>query len=120
MRGASLLLLLIAPLVAEAHRFAPSALDVRALTNDEISVVWKTPAQATSNVPMLPVKPDGCEVLVETPWFPEGTGKVLRQQWVCAGESLEGLTLGISGLAANQSSAVISVRPHPDVFFQRC
>ena len=58
MRVISLLLLLIAPLVAEAHRFAPSALDVRALTNGEISVVWKTPAQATSNVPMLPVKPD--------------------------------------------------------------
>ena len=118
MRVISLLLLLIAPLVAEAHRFAPSALDVRALTNGEISVVWKTPAQATSNVPMLPVKPDSCEVLSETPWFPEGTGKVLRQQWACAGESLEGLTLGVSGLAANQSSAVVSVRPHPDVFFQ--
>ena len=118
MRVISLLLLLIAPLVAEAHRFAPSALDVRALTNGEISVVWKTPAQATSNVPMLPIKPDRCEVLSETPWFPEGTGKVLRQQWACAGESLEGLTLEVSGLAANQSSAVVSVRPHPDVFFQ--
>ena len=35
MRVISLLLLLIAPLVAEAHRFAPSALDVRALTNGE-------------------------------------------------------------------------------------
>jgi hypothetical protein len=118
MRVISLLLLLVAPLVAEAHRFAPSALDVRALTNGEISVVWKTPAQATSNVPMLPIKPDDCEVLSETPWFPEGTGKVLRQQWACAGESLEGLTLGVSGLAANQSSAVVSMRPHPDVFFQ--
>jgi hypothetical protein len=67
---------------------------------------------------MLPVKPDGCEVLSETPWFPEGTGKVLRQQWACASASLEGLTLEISGLAANQSSAVVSVRPQPDVFFQ--
>ena len=26
--------------------------------------------------------------------------------------------MGVSGLAANQSSAVVSVRPHPDLFFQ--
>ena len=118
MRLIGLLLLLAAPLAAEAHRFAPSALDIRALTNGEISVVWKTPAQATSSVPMLPVEPDGCEVLSETPWFPEGTGKVLRQQWSCASETLEGLTVGVSGLAANQASAVVSVRPNSEVFFQ--
>lgn len=118
MRLISILIMLVSPLAAEAHRFAPSALDVRALANGEISVVWKTPAQASSNVPMLPVTPDGCEVLSETPWFPEGTGKVLRQQWSCASETLEGFTLTVSGLAANQSSAVVSVRPHPDVFFQ--
>ncbi len=33
MRLIGLLLLLAAPLAAEAHRFAPSALDIRALTN---------------------------------------------------------------------------------------
>ncbi len=118
MRLIGLLLLLAAPLAAEAHRFAPSALDIRALTNGEISVVWKTPAQATSSVPMLPVTPEACEVLSETPWFPEGTGKVLRQQWSCASETLEGLTVGVSGLAANQASAVVSVRPNSEVFFQ--
>ena len=112
------LLILLTPLVTQAHRFAPSALDVRALPNGEISVVWKTPAQATSNVPMLPVLPDECAVVSETPWFPEGTGKVLRQQWQCAGESMEGLPLSVSGLAANQSSAVVSVRPQPGIFFQ--
>ena len=60
------LLILLTPLVTQAHRFAPSALDVRALPNGEISVVWKTPAQATSNVPMLPVLPDECAVVSET------------------------------------------------------
>ena len=114
----TLLLMILLPLAAQAHRFAPSALDVRALSNGEISVVWKTPAQATSSVPMLPVLPQGCSVVSETPWFPEGTGKVLRQQWECASESLEGLPLGVSGLAANQASAVVSVRPQPEVFFQ--
>ena len=35
-----------------------------------------------------------CEVLSETPWFPEGTGKVLRQQWACAVNRLRGLPWG--------------------------
>lgn len=118
MKFIALLVFSLAPLIAEAHRFAPSALDVRALANGEISVVWKTPAQATSSVPMLPIMPENCELRSETPWFPEGTGKVLRQQWSCAVESLEGQILGVSGLAANQSSAVVSVRPRPEVFFQ--
>ncbi len=118
MRLLAIFLVTLMPLAAQAHRFAPSALDVRALSNGEISVVWKTPAQATSNVPMLPILPSQCSVVSETPWFPEGTGKVLRQQWQCEGESLEGLPLSVSGLAANQSSAVVSVRPLPDVFFQ--
>ena len=114
----TLFLMVLMPLAAQAHRFAPSALDVRALSNGEISVVWKTPAQATSNIPMLPVLPAGCSVVSETPWFPEGTGKVLRQQWQCETDSLEGLALSVSGLAENQSSAVVSVRPQPEVFFQ--
>ncbi len=114
----TLFLVVLMPLAAQAHRFAPSALDVRALSNGEISVVWKTPAQATSNIPMLPVLPAGCSVVSETPWFPEGTGKVLRQQWHCETDSLEGLALSVSGLAENQSSAVVSVRPQPGVFFQ--
>ena len=118
MRLLTLLLMIVLPVAAQAHRFAPSALDVRALSNGEISVVWKTPAQATSNVPMLPVLPPECSVVSETPWFPEGTGKVLRQQWQCMSESLEGLSLSVSGLAANQASAVVSVRPQPAVFFQ--
>ena len=111
-------LMVLMPLAAQAHRFAPSALDVRALSNGDISVVWKTPAQATSSVPMLPVLPTECSVVSQTPWFPEGTGKVLRQQWQCESESLEGLALSVSGLAENQSSAVVSVRPQPEVFFQ--
>jgi hypothetical protein len=47
MKFIALLVFSLAPLIADAHRFAPSALDVRALANGEISVVWKTPAQAT-------------------------------------------------------------------------
>ena len=75
MRLLAIFLVTLMPLAAQAHRFAPSALDVRALSNGEISVVWKTPAQATSNVPMLPILPSQCSVVSETPWFPEGTGR---------------------------------------------
>lgn len=110
--------LLVLSVDVTAHRFAPSSLDVRALGDGKVSAVWKTPAQATSPVPMLPMLPAGCEVRNATPWFPEGTGKVQRQEWSCEFEWLEGVELGVSGLSENQSSAVISVRPRPEVFFQ--
>ena len=110
-------LMVLMPLAAQAHRFAPSALDVRALSNGDISVVWKTPAQATSSVPMLPVLPTECSVVSQTPWFPEGTGKVLRQQGQCESESLEGLALSVSGLAkiSHPRWCLLDLNP---VFFQ--
>jgi hypothetical protein len=110
--------LLVLSVDVAAHRFAQSSLDVRALGDGKVSAVWKTPAQATSPIPMLPILPTGCVIESATPWFPEGTGKVQRQEWNCEFEWLEGVELGVSGLSENQSSAVISVRPRPEVFFQ--
>ena len=59
--------LLVLSVDVAAHRFAPSSLDVRALGDGKVSAVWKTPAQATSPVPMLPVLPAGCDVDSATP-----------------------------------------------------
>ena len=42
---------------AQAHRFAPSLLKVVETSEQHYNVVWKTPAQGTSNIPLLPVWP---------------------------------------------------------------
>lgn len=48
--------------VAQAHRFAPSLLKVDEIADQQFNMVWKTPAQGTSNVPLRPLWPESCEV----------------------------------------------------------
>ena len=98
--------------IAQAHRFAPSLLKVNEIADQQYNMVWKTPAQGTSNVPLQPLWPDSCEV--KNPSAPqlEGTGKVSSWQLHCSDlgeDGLVGETLGIKGLGANQASAMVMV-----------
>jgi hypothetical protein len=98
--------------VAHAHRFAPSLLKVNETADNTFNVVWKTPAQTTSNVPLRPTWPESCEVVNASPPQVEGTGKVTSFQLQCQGlgdDGLVGDTLGISGLGANQASAMVMI-----------
>ena len=98
--------------VAHAHRFAPSLLKVNEIADQQYNMVWKTPAQGTSNVPLRPVWPDSCEVKNASPPQMEGTGKVSSWQLHCSGlgeDGLVGETLGVAGLGANQASAMVMV-----------
>ena len=98
--------------VAHAHRFAPSLLKVTEIADQQYNMVWKTPAQGTSNVPLRPLWPESCEVKNASPPQMEGTGKVSSWQLHCSGlgeDGLVGETLGVAGLGANQSSAIVMV-----------
>ena len=97
---------------AQAHRFAPSLLKVSEIGPNQYHMVWKTPAQGTSNVPLRPEWPPSCEVRNASPPQLEGTGKVSSWQLYCTDlgeDGLVGETLGISGLGANQASAMVMV-----------
>ena len=97
---------------AHAHRFAPSLLKVNQTAAEHYNIVWKTPAQATSSIPMRPVWPESCEVLVASPAQIEGTGKVYNWQLQCADMGEDGLvgeTLAVTGLGANQASAMLMI-----------
>ena len=113
LRTAVLLLLgLGLSLSAHAHRFAPSLLKVNEIAPAQFHLVWKTPAQATSNIPMRPLWPDSCEVTQANAPQMEGTGKVSSFQLSCSNLGADGLvgeTLGIEGLGANQASAMVMV-----------
>lgn len=111
-----IVLLLLAGLsivpAAQAHRFAPSLLKVVETAPQQYNVVWKTPAQGVSNVPLEPQWPQSCEVANATPPQLEGTGVVTSLQLQCPGlgeDGLVGETLGVSGLGANQASAMVMV-----------
>ncbi len=107
----TLLSLLVFSQLAFAHRFAPSLLKVTEIGENQFNMVWKTPAQGTSNVPLRPTWPEECAVSNASPPQLEGTGKVSSWQLNCNfGESgLVGETLGVSGLGPNQASAMVMV-----------
>ena len=94
---------------AQAHRFAPSLLELTETTPQTYNVIWKTPAQTTTNVPLLPIWPNGCKVQSDSPAVREGTALITRLTLECHLESdgLVGQVLSVDGLAENQSSAMI-------------
>ena len=107
-----LILGLVTTQVAHAHRFAPSLLKVTEIAENSYNMVWKTPAQGTSNVPLRPTWPESCEITRTSPAQLEGTGKVSSWQMNCPGLGQDGLvgdTLGVSGLGANQASAMVMI-----------
>lgn len=95
-----------------AHRFAPSLLNVHEVAPLTYNVVWKTPVQGVSNVPLRPVLPSSCEVTNASEPQLEDTGVVTSWQLQCAAlgdAGLVGETLGVSGLGPNQASAMVMV-----------
>lgn len=107
-----LLILGLFPGLAQAHRFAPVLLQVSELDAGQFQLVWKVPLQASSPVPMQPEWPEGCEPQGAGAPQIEGTGRVVSWRLDCTalGEvGLVGSSLGIAGLGANQTSAMLLV-----------
>lgn len=103
-----MLLFTVATETAVAHRFAPSSLHIEVLTNADVSVRWKTPIQTVSEIPMVPRMPSHCAIQEQSPLIAEGTGKVRQMRYRCE-RSLVGEGIAVDGLAANQSSALLTL-----------
>ena len=112
-------LLIVALFTSEvsAHRFAPSLLEIRQLSENSFNATWKTPVQKVSAVPMEPVFPADCEITSTSPWIQEGTGVLMQMDLSCT-DGLVGKTLSVSGLGDNQSSALLRLYLAQDVFHQ--
>lgn len=107
---------------AQAHQFAPSLLEVQETTPNTYNVVWKTPAQTITNVPLQPIWPDGCEVQSDSPAVREGTAVITRRTLECIqleSDGLVGQVLSVDGLAENQSSAIIILSLRDGRSYQR-
>lgn len=101
---------LIGPELAEAHRFAPSLFEVIEGADQRYHVLWKTPTEASSNMPLKPTWPAACRAVDASQPVAEGTGMVTRWTLDCSplGEAgLIGQALGVAGLAENQASAMV-------------
>jgi hypothetical protein len=110
LRVVGILLLALASVQVEAHRFAPSLFKLTELAEERFSVVWKTPVQAVSPVPLKPLWPEACQVSQASPMRTEGTGRVGTWQLECSGlgeDGIVGETLGVEGLGPNQATAMV-------------
>ena len=105
-----LLVMLFVAGPAGAHRFAPSILEAEEIAPQTYRIVWKTPAQATSDTPLQPAFPDACELDGEALTVQEGTGLVSTLTLNCEALGTTGLvgqSIGVSGLAENQTTAMV-------------
>jgi hydrogenase/urease accessory protein HupE len=102
---------------AHAHRFAPSLLRVFEVGENQYNVIWKTPAQKTSAVPLLPVFSADCGSEGSDGGALEGTGVVTSFRLACR-QGLVGQTIAISGLAENQASVLFSLETRDGYFYQ--
>jgi hypothetical protein len=117
MRCLLLLLMASLSLEASAHRFAPSLLRLFEVGDGAYQVIWKTPAQRVSDVPLLPSFPARCSGQPEGPGTLEGTG-VLSSWTMECGASLVGETLSVDGLAENSASVLLSLETLEGPFYQ--
>lgn len=111
------LLALLLPLESQAHRFAPSLLRLFEIGPGEYKVVWKTPAQRVSSVPLVPEFPASCTAPDPGAGTLEGTGVISSWTMQCEG-NLVGQTLSVGGLLENSASVLLSIESREGYYYQ--
>jgi hypothetical protein len=99
------LLLALAPR-AEAHRLAPSYLELREQAPDVFAVLWRTPQLVARGARLAPVLP--CDAQGEPRAEPEPAAWVERSTLACPG-GLVGRELRVDGLAGSGTDAIVRI-----------
>lgn len=102
-------LLSILSSTAFAHKMAPSLLDIAETERNQFSVVWKTPKELSSPVPITVHFPPHCKALAPPAHQPDPLGSLLTWRIECNPRGLVGRKISINGLRENQSSALIKL-----------
>ena len=108
MRYLMLIGLLLTVFNAQAHRFAPSLLQIQQISDESFAVTWKTPIQTASDIPLVPVLPAICTDQQVSPFIQEGTGKLQQRVVTCPGGLVEQV-IGVAGIPENQSSVMLTL-----------
>ena len=103
---AALLLLLGVASQAEAHRLAPSYLELREEGAGTFAVLWRTPSVVARGARLAPQLP--CPASGETRATEEPAALVLRWRIQCA-EGLVDHELRVDGLAGSGSDALVRI-----------
>lgn len=99
---------LLAP-TAHAHPLAPALLELRERGDGHVEVRFKTPAARIPGVELSPALPAGCVPLAPPTIAREGTGVVERFLASCGDAELVGARVGVRGLEASPTDALLRV-----------
>ena len=101
--------LVLSPLGAQAHRLAPSLLEVRELSPNRISVLWKNPLLRASGTVLRPILPSHCRPLSEARTSETAAALIQRWELSCQEGGLIGSELAVEGLAGSGSDVLIQL-----------
>ena len=91
---------------AQAHRLAPSYLELREQRPGEFAVLWRTPEVVARGARLEPALP--CDAQGEPQHVLEASARVLRTRLVCRA-GLVGQELRVDGLAGSGTDAIVHV-----------
>ena len=100
--------LLLGAGLARAHPLAPALLELREHAGGRVEVKFKTPAKRLPGTNLVPLLPEFCSTTAFPTVEREGTGVVERYAVAC-NASLAGARIGIRGLEASGTDALLRV-----------
>jgi hypothetical protein len=105
--AAMLLLGLSTP--ADAHRLAPSYLEIREHRDGAVDVLWRTPLLRAAGSDLRPVLPAGCRPEGQTHTREDPAARTVRLRLACGEGGLAGARVGASGLEASGTDVLVHV-----------
>jgi hydrogenase/urease accessory protein HupE len=90
-----------------AHPLAPSLLELREQEGGHVEVLWKTPRLQVVGAPVQPVLPRHCADLAPARPSEDAIGVTLRWRIDCGAGGLVGERVGVEGLAASRTEALV-------------
>ncbi|MFT7090863.1 MAG: hypothetical protein ACJAYE_001741 [Candidatus Azotimanducaceae bacterium] len=92
-----------------AHKLAPSLLAIQETTSNQFELQWKTPRTLPTQERIELHLPNHCADLSERQPVPDPVGIVFEWRVDCGDQGLVGSVVRVSGLAGNQSAAVVKI-----------
>ncbi len=108
-RWVAALALAFAPAVATAHPLAPALLDLHERGEGKVEVAWKLPRRTLAGVDRSPELPPTCHRVETLPRVV--TGLSVTERWIadCGAGGLVGQRVGVRGLDATSTDALLRV-----------
>ena len=94
---------------AFAHELRPGYLELREIANETYAIAWKKPIGGEIRFEIVPVIPDGCQLVGRTQQLVTAGAAVARGTLTCSG-GIAGKTLRMAGLEAAATDVLVRIQ----------